>query len=250
MELLKENESLNISDILEELDIKINPNTDLPFSEHDHDFFFHSMINESGSGIFIFDVDLEMIVWGNDHFHQLNNLKQEYLFHHSFMEITRRKLHPEDARYLNDLKKQSNLHNTNFYASKAIRIKQQNAVYKFYRLVLVSPPSNNYKKFGKIIIGLQYDLTPIFEQYMEMTVSDVETSNFANEADFQKLNCLSKREKQILKLIVKGFTDKEIAYQLHISKYTSETHRKNIIQKLQVKNTACLSFLAGKYGIF
>jgi DNA-binding NarL/FixJ family response regulator len=49
---------------------------------------------------------------------------------------------------------------------------------------------------------------------------------------------LSRREKQILKLIVDENTTSEIADQLFISVNTVETHRKNIMQKLGTKNIA------------
>lgn len=47
---------------------------------------------------------------------------------------------------------------------------------------------------------------------------------------------LSNREKEILNYIAKGNTSKEIAETLHIAKYTVDTHRKNMIRKLNLKN--------------
>ena len=51
-------------------------------------------------------------------------------------------------------------------------------------------------------------------------------------------NILSKKEKEILDLIAKGLTTKEVAKKLFVSSRTIETHRANIIKKLEVKNTA------------
>lgn len=51
---------------------------------------------------------------------------------------------------------------------------------------------------------------------------------------------LTKREHQILQLIVQEYTTREIAEKLYIEFCTVETHRKNLIQKLGVKNTAGL----------
>lgn len=48
---------------------------------------------------------------------------------------------------------------------------------------------------------------------------------------------LSKREIEILQLITAGQSSSEIGEVLHISKYTVDTHRKNMIRKLSVKNT-------------
>lgn len=51
---------------------------------------------------------------------------------------------------------------------------------------------------------------------------------------------LSNKESEILILISKGLTTKDIASKLFISTRTVETHRANILKKLEVKNTASL----------
>lgn len=55
---------------------------------------------------------------------------------------------------------------------------------------------------------------------------------------------LTRREKEILKYITDQFTTSEIAKELYISPKTVETHRLNMLQKLNVKNTAGLVKLA------
>ncbi len=57
---------------------------------------------------------------------------------------------------------------------------------------------------------------------------------------------LTVRETEILRLITKEFTTKEIANQLSISEFTVKTHRKHLISKLKVKNLAGLV----KYAVF
>lgn len=51
-------------------------------------------------------------------------------------------------------------------------------------------------------------------------------------------NILSNKEIEVLRLISKGLTTKEIATKLFVSSRTIETHRTNILKKLEVKNTA------------
>jgi len=53
-------------------------------------------------------------------------------------------------------------------------------------------------------------------------------------------NRLSNKELEILILIAEGMTTKEIASKLFVSTRTIETHRANILKKLEVKNTAAL----------
>jgi len=52
-----------------------------------------------------------------------------------------------------------------------------------------------------------------------------------------KLNSLSEREKEIIKLIAQCKTSKEISELLFISKNTVDTHRRHILEKLDLRNT-------------
>jgi len=68
------------------------------------------------------------------------------------------------------------------------------------------------------------------------------------EADAMVQNITS-RELEILQLIALGLTSQEISKRLFISKNTVETHRKNLLAKLNVKNTASLLKFAYKKGL-
>jgi DNA-binding NarL/FixJ family response regulator len=59
---------------------------------------------------------------------------------------------------------------------------------------------------------------------------------------------LSKREIEILGLIAQGMSNHEIANQLNISAYTVDGHRRNLISKTGVKNSANLVMYAIKNG--
>lgn len=60
---------------------------------------------------------------------------------------------------------------------------------------------------------------------------------------------LTEREIDVLKLIVQEFTTVEIAEKLFISTHTVETHRKNLISKLNVRNIAGLVKYAMQNGL-
>ncbi|HSH39566.1 MAG TPA: response regulator transcription factor [Chthoniobacterales bacterium] len=60
---------------------------------------------------------------------------------------------------------------------------------------------------------------------------------------------LTGREREILKLIARGFTTKEIATQLFISVPTVETHRGNLMKKTGVRNVAGLVRFAVEAGL-
>ena len=60
---------------------------------------------------------------------------------------------------------------------------------------------------------------------------------------------ISKRECEIITLIAEGFTNQQIADKLFISSHTVNTHRKNIMAKLGVKNTAGIVMYAIKTNL-
>jgi DNA-binding NarL/FixJ family response regulator len=74
-----------------------------------------------------------------------------------------------------------------------------------------------------------------------------------SENDNEKIGCdgisLSDRELEVIRLISEGQTNKEIADTLCLSTHTVNTHRKNIMAKLGIKNTAGIVIYAVKENI-
>lgn len=68
-----------------------------------------------------------------------------------------------------------------------------------------------------------------------------------NHPDHLKL--LSKRELEILRLIGQGFSSVEIAEKLFLSAHTVDTHRRNIMLKLNMNNLAALVRYANDRGL-
>ena len=67
-----------------------------------------------------------------------------------------------------------------------------------------------------------------------------EISAFDNADSFLKQFNLTKRELEIIQLIKDGYTNQQIAEKLILSIYTIETHRKNIMHKLDLKTPVAL----------
>lgn len=84
----------------------------------------------------------------------------------------------------------------------------------------------------------------IIEQLQQLFTSD-SSGNTTTENNKD----LSSREVDVLQLIVKGITNKEIADKLNISLNTVLTHRKNITAKLGIKTVSGLTFYAIMNGI-
>lgn len=73
--------------------------------------------------------------------------------------------------------------------------------------------------------------------YSDYVNKKIEISSLKDD-DFVKINKLTQREIEIIKLLVKGNTSIEIADALFISPATVQTHRKNIFNKLKVKKVS------------
>lgn len=67
--------------------------------------------------------------------------------------------------------------------------------------------------------------------------------------DLRIIPTLTKREKEILKLVAEGKTSNVIAAQLHLSPLTIETHRRNLMQKFEVKNMAAAIKIAAENNL-
>ncbi|MDX1956394.1 MAG: response regulator transcription factor [Chitinophagaceae bacterium] len=71
----------------------------------------------------------------------------------------------------------------------------------------------------------------------------------ADKQEMNNLPVLSSREKEVLVLIADGLTNPQIASKLFISLHTVDSHRKNLLTKFQVNNTAGLIKLAAKFNM-
>jgi two-component system response regulator NreC len=72
------------------------------------------------------------------------------------------------------------------------------------------------------------------------------SSTGRKSADVQLLSC---REREVLQLVADGKTSNQIAEKLHISVKTVETHRQQVINKLNIKNVAELTKYALLEGL-
>jgi DNA-binding NarL/FixJ family response regulator len=89
--------------------------------------------------------------------------------------------------------------------------------------------------------------------------TEIIKSTLQNSTDHKKkhrtlfntsMSDLTLREKEIMNLICKEYTNAEIAEQLYISPRTVEGHRNNLLLKTGSKNTAGLVVFAIKHGIY
>jgi DNA-binding NarL/FixJ family response regulator len=77
-------------------------------------------------------------------------------------------------------------------------------------------------------------------EYVSFSVAEALKKRAPND----QLPVLTKREKEILELIAEGLTNQEIAVKLFLNSTTIDSHRKNMLTKFKVKNTAALIKMA------
>lgn len=154
-------------------------------------------------------------------------------------------IHPDDFQYFLDCE-QKGLEFTNglvfkdhfrYLLSYSYRIQIQNGTYIRIR-----------QQCQAIEIDIKGHLTKTFVMHRrtdesfdinaDYRVFDKSLNQFV---DVSNLYNLTKREQQILELIQKGFNSLEIANQLHLSKLTIDTHRKNILKKTNANNFLALN---------
>lgn len=86
----------------------------------------------------------------------------------------------------------------------------------------------------------------IFQSFANPIINEV-NENTALHA--YPVSMLTQREIDIIRLIALEYSSKEIADELHISAFTVDTHRKNLMKKIQVKSTIGLIKYAAKNKI-
>ena len=94
------------------------------------------------------------------------------------------------------------------------------------------------------------------EELLEAITSILKGKNYFSHEAAQSLHTkgaelplITRREKEVLQLVAEGLTNSEIAEKLFISIPTVNTHRKSLLEKFQVKNTATLIGKAIKGGV-
>jgi len=90
------------------------------------------------------------------------------------------------------------------------------------------------------------------ETYLSTKVADIIVKDYMKSLPDQQSDAaqlLSKREREVLQLIAEGHSTKEIAYQLNLSIKTVETHRQQIMKKLDLQTVAGLTRFAIREGL-
>ncbi|NRB47792.1 MAG: response regulator transcription factor [Saprospiraceae bacterium] len=105
------------------------------------------------------------------------------------------------------------------------------------------------KKAGRVELENAIRTIAAGQLHFSQEVMRTLLSTKEGDDQFEKIKHLTKRELEIIKLIVREYSSAEIAEELFISQGTVETHRHNIFKKLDVKNAIGLVKFALKYKL-
>jgi DNA-binding NarL/FixJ family response regulator len=118
------------------------------------------------------------------------------------------------------------MHNKPAYAKRVVKLGAKGYITKN------SSRKEIFKSIDEVMAGRLYICKEIKDSLLEKT--------FNEEPGVATIKSLSIREIEIAKLLIKGHSSRQIGLNLCISSRTVDTHRHNILKKLQLKNTASL----------
>jgi DNA-binding CsgD family transcriptional regulator len=196
-------------------------------------FLTNQIFNNIHAFVFVFDFEKKVPVWINKYYetrmgYSLKDI--EYLTDSDFMAL----FHPDSLKIFLDM--MMNYHSRLTEEKRTVyklKTKDQNWIE-----MMISSSVLKWAPNGKIkyLIGYGVEIIGVEFHKSLSDLHELETKSL-NLLILQKL---SKRELEIVTYIGNCMTDKEIAEKLNLSIHTAKTHRKRIINKMGLKNTASL----------
>lgn len=153
---------------------------------------------------------------------------------------------------IEDFIRDSNRHFVHFFVSSDIFFSNADEfeMLKNQTTILSTGSAQRLGMTGCRIIEVSQSEEQIIKQLEHLqTTGRYENSSLGEVAKESGIQCLSRREKDVLRLIVKGRINKEIASELEISLPTAIFHRNNICEKLHTRSVGKLTVMAVLSGL-
>ncbi|POY38023.1 LuxR family transcriptional regulator [Solitalea longa] len=205
--------------------------------------FLNAVIHKLPANIYVSDLNEKKIVWCNQT-HELSTgylLKEATAIGYEFFKET---IHPNDLNIPEDsIQHYSAPIEDNFGGIFRTR-KKGSENWKWYAGWATSFKEAEEKAVE--ILCVDVELSGSMHTIAQSAEALKEVLTFRNQYLIEKL---TSREKEILKHVGMGFSNKKIAEELNISLLTVQTHRRNIQEKMNTSNTAEMVALAKECGI-
>lgn len=200
--------------------------TNAPAEEQIHSYYF------------IYDCDVNQVSFINSAFETITNYSAKNFTVEQLIDS----IHPDDQPYFFSCEEKG-LEFTNslsfndhfqYIQSYSYRIKCKNDQYIWIKQQCQALEVNTQGHLTKTLVIHQR----ILENDFQRPINDFRIFDKSRNTYLDVENCynLTKRELEILELIKNGFSSQEIGSQLYTSKYTIDTHRKNILKKTNSTN--------------
>lgn len=141
----------------------------------------------------------------------------------------------------------SNRHFVHFFVSSELLFSHidEFETLKSQTTVISTGTNRNYKNAGFNILDLSLSETEIMQRLTNLQF----VCNYEQLPVIRDRDILSEREKEVLKLMVKGLINKEISQELDISLNTVIFHRNNICNKLKTRSIGRMTIYAVLSGM-
>ena len=151
---------------------------------------------------------------------------------------------------LDDFIRDSNRHFIQFFVNEDILFSNidEFETLKSQTSVISTNPAKHFKEAGFNVLDLSSSEKEIVGKLLHLQFMD-QKGILMNTGRKGAKNRLSEREKEVLKLMIKGHINKEIAQALDISLPTAIFHRNNICDKLQTRSIGRMTVYAVLSGI-
>lgn len=193
--------------------------------------------------VFIFNEDQMIYEWISSKTYEIIGYKNNEIMNMK-KQVLKKIIHPNDI-YIFRKRKEYFFTLDKKYWSGVYRVlhKQGHWVWIYTKLTTFDQGADGT---SKRYIGIALDVTDSFVTLRSGQHMINETNRARNHA---KLKLITKREGQVIRLISRGFSYREISEMLHIQPDTVNKHRKNIESKLSLRNIASIAYFAKENGI-
>lgn len=202
-----------------------------------------SLVYQLDAVIFVHDLQTNHHIWTNGHYEKLIGFNQKEI-RDMGIEESRSLFHPDDMKiilegidYLRSDKGNS------FSCVYRMRHKLGHWVWMYYHASIMQRDEAGVPCY---VLGLAVDFSSQIQSEKHLNDLIAENCRLVNHI---RVNCLTKREKEIITHLTDGLSCKEISNLCGISYYTTETHIRNIYRKFGVTNLSALINLATRSGL-
>jgi PAS domain S-box-containing protein len=206
-------------------------------------YFYKDLFSGLCAIIYLLDLETNTYKWSNKNYMHILGYTEDEVCSNA-LEFAETFYHPDD-KYLMKERLDSFKKNNRVVWSGVNRVKHKEGhwVWLLSKIIVFKRNGNGDPKE---LLGLVVDATESFETRNQAVELFKEKSRDKNQLFIEKL---TERELDIVKMIAQGYTYKEIAEQLYIQPDTVNKHRKNILDKLDLKNIASLVSFATENGL-